>query len=478
MKNENEIIVGLDIGTTKIACFIGKRGTGDKVHILGFSKTTSVGVIHGSVINILDTANSIKKVVRMASDQAGVDVTEVYVGIAGQHIKSVQKQGSITIPEDHHKITEEDLERLKNEQRRLMLGPGEEVIHIFPQNYFVDGESLDGVNPIGVVGKSLQANFHIVTGNVNSIGNIYESVDQAGYKVKGMVLEPVASAYAVLGDDERCAGVAMVDIGGGTTDVAIFHDGIIRHTSVLPIAGNSITEDIRRGCSITKTQAESLKVKFGNCLPSAVNEDDVISIPGIHGMPSREIGMKTLASIINARTQVILEQVAFEIQESKFEKNLIAGVVLTGGGSKLAGIKNFAELITATDSRIGTPDEHIDKETDKNILEEIKHPMYATGIGLVLYGLEEYELNNQQEPIEEEKKEEPKAPTAKDVFDDLRNISRPVENATQPEPQHTVYTPSEQPSEPSKKETKSRKWGMGQAMRQFLDKFTNDGVDE
>lgn len=487
MKNENEIIVGLDIGTTKIACFIGKRGQNDMVQLLGFGKTESVGVSRGAVVNIISTAESIKRAVRMASEQAGYDVTEMYVGIAGQHIKSVQKQGNIIIPDTHPHITNEDLERLIEEQRRLMLGPGEEVIHIFPQNFYVDDEPLDGINPVGVAGRLLKADFHIVTGNVRNINNIHQSVEQAGYRVKSMVLEPVASAYAVLDDTARAAGVALVDIGGGTTDIAIFHDGIIRHTSVLPLAGSSITEDIRRGCSIMKNQAESLKVKFGCCLPNEVNEDDIISIPGIHGMPAHEIGMKTLAGIIHARTEVILEQVAYELKESKFDKNLIAGVVLTGGGSRLKHLKNLAALITCTESRIGTPDEHIDPNTDKSILDEVKHPMYATGIGLVLYGLEDAELNmeNETDTPKVEVKEETK-PVANDdpfaQFFDTNKEEAPSQSEqtgtsnsvqkgeTTKEKDHTVYTPK-----PEKE--KKRKWGAN-FMEKLIERLSQDDVDE
>ncbi len=472
MKNENEIIVGLDIGTTKIACCIGRRGDNDKVILLGFGKTESVGVVRGAVKNIVSTADSIRKAVRQASEQAQFDVQEVYVGIAGQHIKSVQKQGSITIPESHHQITDSDIERLKSEQRCLMLGPGEEVIHIFPQKFYVDGELLDGVNPVGVVGNLLQADFHIVTGNVREINNIYESVEAAGLKVKGMVLEPVASAYAVLDDQERTAGVTLVDIGGGTTDVAIFHESVICHTSVLPCAGITITEDIRRGCNIMRNQAESLKTKFGCCLPGEVSENDVISIPGIHGMAPHEISMKGLASIINARAKVILELVAAEIQESRLERSLIAGVVITGGGAKLKHIKSLSELITATDTRIGTPDEHIDSATNPIIIDEIKHPMYSTCVGLVLYGLEELNAclpagdTPDPEQVSNETQDLGSNTDPIDIFKDFPSDPKPVsEPVSEPEP-----APKAAP--------KRKKWSPSDAISRFLDRLTNDGIDE
>ena len=353
---ENEIIVGLDIGTTKIACFVGMRGESGKVKILGFGKTDSKGVEHGVVKSVTETADSIRRAVAEAADQADVDIEEVYVGIAGQHIKSRPSHGSVMIPPDHRLIEQEDVDRLIAEQYNTLLEPGEEIIHIFPQQYIVDREPLSReIYPVGVPGKTLEANFHMVTANVQNLQYIKYAVQDAGLKIKDVVLEPVASAKAVLDDSDRDAGVAMVDIGGGTTDIAIFHDGIIRHTSVLPLAGNAITNDIREGCNILKKQAESLKVKFGSCLVQAVSENDVISIPGIRSQAPREIYVKTLAGIINARTKMILEQVDYEIKLSGFDKKLIAGVTLTGGGAQLKNIKELCELITTTDTSIGIP---------------------------------------------------------------------------------------------------------------------------
>jgi cell division protein FtsA len=397
MDNKNDIIVGLDIGTTKIACFIGQRGDDGKVNILGYGKTESIGVERGVVMNIKSTSESIVKAVTMASEKANVDVAEVYVGIAGQHIKSRQNLGGIMIPSDHEYIKEEDINNLINTQRQIMLSPGEEIIHIFPQTFYVDNEELSSeIPPVGVAGKELKANFLIVTGNTANLRNIADSVKRAKLSVKDVVLEPIASSYAVLDETSKTAGAALVDIGGGTTDIAIFHEGVIRHTSVLPLAGNAITNDIKEGCSIMKPQAEALKTRFGCCLPQNVNENDIISIPGIHYMPSREISMKTLAGIIKARTVTILEQVAFEIEQSGYAKQLIGGVVLTGGGAKLKNIKELTEYTTSTNTRIGLPNEHLDKNSAKEIID----PMYATGIGLVLYGIEQSEMAKRERPAE------------------------------------------------------------------------------
>ena len=404
----SKYIVGLDIGTTKIACFIGLRAENGKIQIKGFGKTESVGVEHGIVRNIYDTANSIRRAVSDASEMANYDVEEVYVGIAGQHIKSRPNQGSVMIAEDQRLIEKADVDRLIEEQNRIMLDPGEEIIHVFPQNYIVDNDKLENdIDPVGVAGKCLMANFHIVTGNTNNVRNIRDAVAEAGLRIKGVVLEPIASSYAVLDDGDKAAGVALVDIGGGTTDIAIFHEGIIRHTSVLPLAGNVITNDIHNNCMILKHQAESLKIKFGSCLPTSVSQDDIIAIPGIRNQAPREISVKTLAVIINARMRQLLEQVLYEIQKSGFERQLIAGVVLTGGGANLTHIKEFSELITGIDSRVGVSTENLDKD-DNFPYENLSNPMYATGVGLVIYGIMEEEKKVQSvadaepEPIAEE----------------------------------------------------------------------------
>ena len=437
MNNENDIIVGLDIGTTKIACFIGKRADNDKIKIIGFGKTPSKGVERGVVKNIKDTAASIEKAVNMASEQAGIAVKEVYVGIAGQHIKSIQNMGTVVIPPEHKYIEQEDVDRLIDQQHNIMLNPGEDIIHIFPQNYVVDGEELSpDVEPVGVAGRQLKSNFHIVTGNTMNLINIHDSVERAGLTIKGVVLEPIASAYAVLDNTDRTAGVALVDIGGGTTDIAIFHEGVIRHTTVLPLAGNAITTDIKEGCKILREQAETLKTRFGSCLPQNVSENDIISIPGLRTQPPREISMRTLAGIIKARTETILEQVDYEIKKSHLEKHIFAGIVLTGGGAQLRHIKDLTEFTTGIDTRIGLPDEHLDKDTDPEII----NTMYATGIGLVLYGFRELdEMRRHNEEFNDnntdEETTEPEETTASenDVFAELPEQQPEIETSKEVE---------------------------------------------
>lgn len=392
----NEIIVGLDIGTTKIACFIGQATENGKIKILGFGKTESIGVERGVVKNIDDTAESIKKAVEEASAKADYEVKEVYVGIAGQHIRSTQSRGSLIL-KPGPKITEEkDIEELINNQYNTLLEPGEEIIHVLPQTFFIDGEELT-VNPVGVHGNCLEANFLIVTGKTNNLWHIKESVKRANLKIKGVVLEPIASAESVLDARDKEAGVALVDIGGGTTDIAIFEEGVIRYTSVIAMAGNVITVDVETTCNIMRKQAEQLKIKFGSCLPEMVKQDDIISIPGYRNQAPREISMKTLAQIINARAQMILEMATSEIISSGCTK-LRGGIVLTGGGSKLTYIDELAAFISGTDTRIGLPNEHLVEDT----AEEIIHPMYATGIGLLLYGLKDKRSQSVKEEIEPE----------------------------------------------------------------------------
>lgn len=404
MKNDHEIIVGLDIGTTKIACFIGQRNDEGTVTVLGYGKTESKGVERGTVANYIDASKSIKKAVDIASDKAGIDVDEVYVGVAGQHIRSRQNVGSVMLPNGKNYVDQEDIDKLINDQRRMMMGPGEEIIHVFPQTFYADGEELSqNINPIGVACKELKAKFHIVSGLTRNLILIRESVRAAGYKIKGVVLEPIASSYAILDDTDRTAGTAIVDIGGGTTDIALFFEGIIRHTSVIPLAGNVITNDIKTGCKVLKNHAEALKTKFGCCLPETVNENDIISIPGLHYQPPIEIGMKTLACIIKDRTHQILEMVNYEITESGYAQELIGGIVLTGGGSKLKSIKELTEFTTSIPARVGLPNTHLAKDTPKEIID----PMYSTGIGLLLYGIEESEMEERRRNGEIVEEEEP-----------------------------------------------------------------------
>ncbi|MCX6230793.1 MAG: cell division protein FtsA [Bacteroidetes bacterium] len=402
--SESEIIVGLDIGTTKIAVIIGRKDSHGKIEILGSGKTDSVGVMRGSVINIEKTAESILSAVQEASAASNVEVAEVYVGIAGQHIKSLQQRGNIMRNSTDEEISQKDINLLIDNMHKLVMKPGEEIIDVIPQEYIIDNEP--GIKQaIGMSGICLEANFHIITGQIASIKNIIRSVKKANLEVKDLILEPLASAEAVLDEKEKEAGVALVDIGGGTTDIAIFQDGIIRHTAVIPLGGNIITEDVKEGCSIIKSQAEALKVKFGSALASENKEEEIVAIPGLRGRQPKEISLRNLANIIQARMEEILEHVMYEIKSSGYEKKLIAGIVLTGGGSMLKHIALLSEFMTGLDTRIGYPNEHL----SNNSAEHLSHPIYATGVGLVIKGLERTEKEPEKDVKDKKSTKKPKS---------------------------------------------------------------------
>ncbi len=378
-----ELIVGLDIGTTKIACLVGRKNEHGKIEIIGMGRADSVGVNRGVVANITQTVESIRQAVAEASQRANVDITTVNVGIAGQHIRSLQHRGIHTRKSHDDEIAQPDVDALIDDMNRLVLPSGEEIIHVLPQEYIVDSEQ--GIkDPIGMFGVRLEANFHIITGTVTAIKNIYRCVERAGLKIDELILEPLASSDAVLSKEDKEAGVALIDIGGGTTDIAIFQDGIIRHTAVIPFGGNVITDDICSGCSILKRQAEALKVKFGSALAMENQENEIVCIPGLNNLPTKEISLKNLASIIQARMEEIIELAHHEIRSSGFERKLIAGVVITGGGAKLKHLPQLFEYMTGLHARIGLPNEHLTKVSN----EELVGPAYATGIGLVLRGFQ------------------------------------------------------------------------------------------
>ena len=392
-----ELVVGLDIGTTKICAIVGQKNEFGKIEVLGMGKAESAGVTRGVVSNIEKTVQAIKDAVTEAENKSGVDIKVVNVGIAGQHIKSLQHRGIIVRKNTIDEISREDIARLIEDMYKLVMAPGESIIHVLPQEFTVDNET--GIkDPIGMAGVRLEANFHIITGQITAAANINKCVLKANLEATDLILEPLASAEAVLSDEEREAGVVLVDIGGGTTDIAIFHEGIIRHTAVIPFGGNSITEDIREGCTVMKTHAEMLKVKFGSALADENQETEIISIPGLRGREPKEVSVKNLAYIIQARMEEIIEHVHYEIKSSGFEKKLIGGIVLTGGGANLKHLCQLVEFITGMDARVGYPNEHLAKSN----VDEIKSPMYATGIGLVIKGIKNLELQASPKKLQNE----------------------------------------------------------------------------
>jgi len=387
------IVVGLDIGTTKICVTVGRRSEHGKIEILGMGKAESAGVTRGVVSNIQKTVQAIILAVEEASAQSNVDVKIVNVGIAGQHIKSLQHRGILTRKELNTEIQRKDIDKLIEDMYKLLMPPGEEIIHVLPQEFTVDNEP--GVkDPIGMSGVRLEANFHIISGHVSAVKNILKCVGNAELETQELILEPLASSESVLSDEEKEAGVVLVDIGGGTTDLAIFHEGIIRHTAVIPFGGNSVTEDIREGCSVMRNQAELLKTRFGSALADENKENEIICVPGLRGREPKEISVKNLAYVIQARMEEIIEHVYYEIKSSGYEKKLIAGVVITGGGAQLKHLPQLVEFVTGLDSRIGYPNEHLAKNDvlPKSVYDELKSPMYATGIGLLIKGIQKAEL--------------------------------------------------------------------------------------
>ena len=395
-----QLAVGLDIGTTKIVAMLGAKNEYDKLEIVGIGKSKSQGVHRGVVNNITQTIQSIQAAAQEAEAISGKKITSVVVGIAGQHIRSLQHSDYITRTNADEVIDEEDIERLKNQVFKLVMLPGEEIIHVLPQEYKVDGQA-EIKEPIGMYGGRLEANFHVVVGQVSSIRNIARCVKSAGLDFGGITLEPLASADAVLSQEEKEAGVALIDIGGGTTDLAIFKDGIIRHTAVIPFGGNVISEDIKEGCSIIEKQAELLKIKFGSAWPGENKDNEIVSIPGLRGRDPKEITLKNLSKIIHARVTEIIEQVYAEIKNYGHEeqkKKLIAGIVLTGGGSQLKHLKQLVEYITGMDTRIGYPNEHLAGDTDK----ATASPLFATAVGLVMNAAETQLAPLDAEAISEE----------------------------------------------------------------------------
>ncbi|MHA7942984.1 cell division protein FtsA [Formosa sp. 3Alg 14/1] len=439
---EHNIAVGLDIGTTKIVAMIGRKNDYGKLEILGIGRSKSLGVHRGVVSNITQTIQSIQQAVQEAEASAGTKIEGVTVGIAGQHIRSLQHSDYITRPNSETVIDETDIDQLINQVHKLVMLPGEEIIHVLPQEYKIDGQP-EIKEPIGMHGGRLEANFHVVVGQVSSIRNIGRCIKSSDLELERLTLEPLASANAVLSQEEKEAGVALIDIGGGTTDLAVFKDGIIRHTAVIPFGGNVITEDIKEGCSIIEKQAELLKIKFGSAWPGENKDNEIVSIPGLRGRDPKEITLKNLSKIIHARVVEIVEQVFLEIKNYGHEeqkKKLIAGIVLTGGGAQLKHLKQLVEYITGMDTRIGYPNEHLAGDSN----EDITSPLYATSVGLVLDGLKYQERKQREIRVEEIEEEEVKSPET-------------VSQATLEEKEELKETPPE--------EVKER--------RNFLDRFTD-----
>ena len=390
MNNEQPIIVGLDIGTTKIAAIAGRKNEYGKLEILGFGRANSNGVQHGMVLNIDQTIKAIQTALENCyASNPNQEINEVYVGIAGHHIKSLQTRGDIVRQNTDEEVCQREIDQLINDQYKTYIPAGDQIIDVIPQEFTVDNfQNIP--NPIGYSGVKVGANFHIITGDKNAIRNIHRSVDKAGLRTRDLVLQPLASAAAVMCEHDLEAGVAIVDIGGGTTDLAVFYEGILKHTAVIPFGGENITNDIKTGLGVLKTQAEQMKVQFGSALSDEAKSNAFITIPGLRGMAPKEISVKNLAHIIQARMSEILDFVAYHLKQVGLDNRLLnGGVILTGGGAQLKHLIQLTEYVTGLNARTGFPNEHL----AAGHIEELAKPMYSTCIGLILKGYNVYENN-------------------------------------------------------------------------------------
>ncbi|MEI9920749.1 MAG: cell division protein FtsA [Bacteroidota bacterium] len=393
-----KIVVGLDIGTTKICAIVGRKNEFGKLEVLGMGKAESEGVIKGIVVNIDKTVMAIEKAIREASDIAGINIGVVNVGIAGQHIRSSIHHNSLLRDTKDDEITIEDVSRLTEDMYRMVVPSGSEIIHVMPQDYIVDYE--EGIkDPVGMSGVRLEADFHVITAQTSAINNINKCVRRGGLEIDDLILEPLASSLAVLSEEEKEAGVCLIDIGGGTTDIAIFFNNIIRHTAVIPFGGNILTTDIQNGLQVMSKQAEQLKTRFGKAIAEEASPNEVVSIPGIRNRTAKEISVKNLSSIIQARMEEIIEMCHVEIINSGYENRLAGGIVITGGGAQLSNLKQLVEYMTGMDARIGYPNEHLGRSKQ----EIVKSPMYATAVGLVLAGFRSLDERDDQRRMTESK---------------------------------------------------------------------------
>lgn len=434
-QNESPIIVGLDIGTTKIAAIAGRKNEYGKLEILGFGRANSNGVQHGQVLNIDQTIKAIQQALENCQkSNPSLEIKEVYVGIAGHHIKSLQTRGDMVRQDAENEIQAWEIEQLINNQKKTFIPAGDQIIDVIPQEFYVDNNA-NVKEPVGVNGVKVGANFLILTGDRNAIRNINRSVERSGLKTKDLVLQPLASASAVMSDIDLEAGVAILDIGGGTSDLAVFYDGILKHTAVIPFGGENITHDIRLGLGVLKSQAEAMKVQFGSALSNEANANAYITIPGLKGMPAKEISVKSLAGIIQARMSEILDFVTYHLKQVGLDSRLLnGGIILTGGGSQLKHLIQLTEYTTGLNARVGLPNEHL----AANHIDELKKPMYSTCIGLILKGFNDYEQHHKVFENNFKKIEVPKELTLDpaDVNSDTHEMS------TVGEDQKTVIDPS------------------------------------
>lgn len=402
-----KLIVGLDIGTTKVCAIVGQRNENGKINILGVGSQPSLGgVMRGEVTNISKTVDAIKGAIAQASKISNVEINAVHVGIAGEHIKSFQQNGVKIRENSEEEINRNELSDMNREQYRIAVEPGSKILHAVPQEYTIDSRIVTK-EPEGMTGTKLECKYHIVTGRVSAAKTIVKCVENAGLTASDVIVEPIASAFAVLNEEELQTGIAIIDIGGGTTDLAIFYDGKIRHTAVIPFGGEIITADIVEAFGILPKQAELIKVKYGHAIAEGTRSNVIITVPGIGDRKPKQIMERNLAHVIHARMKEIIQMVGDEIRLSGYRDKLSLGVVLTGGGAQLKDLGNLVEYILGCEAKVGLPDPHL----GKGLVDEVRSPLYATCIGLVLKGFEdtgddEHQSNTQRKQTRPKSKEE------------------------------------------------------------------------
>lgn len=376
-KNEKNIIVGLDIGTSKVAAIVGEVNLDGDVEIVGLGQSPSRGLKKGVVVNLETTVNSIQRAVQEAELMAGCNISSVFVGIAGSHIHSLNSHGIVAISDKE--VSQDDVDRVIDSARAVAVPADQKILHVLPQEFVIDGQ--EGIKePVGMSGIRLEAKVHIVTGGVSAAQNIVKCIERCGLQVEDIVLEQLASSMSVLTDDEKELGVCLVDIGGGTTDIAVFTHGSIRHTAVIPIAGDQVTNDIAVALRTPSQNAEEIKKKYACALAQLAKLDETLEVPSIGDRAPRQISRQALAEIIEPRYEELILLVQAELRRAGFEDLIAAGLVFTGGSSKVPGLVDLAEEIFHMPVRIGIP------QFVSGLVDVVRNPIYATGVGMVIYG--------------------------------------------------------------------------------------------
>ena len=372
------LIVGLDIGTSKVVSIVAEVSAENEIEIIGLGSCRSRGLKKGVVVNIESTVQTIQSAIQEAELMAGCNIHAVFTGIAGNHIRSLNSHGIVAIRDNE--VTAGDIERVIDAARAVAIPADQKILHIIPRDFIIDGQ--EGIKePIGMSGVRLEAKVHIVTGSVSAAQNIIKCVRRCGLEADDIVLEQLASSYSVLTEDEKDLGVCLVDIGGGTTDLAVFTNGAISHTSVIPIAGDQVTNDIAVALRTPTQNAEEIKVEHACALAQLANSDETVEVPSVGNRPMRRMSRQTLAEVVEPRYEELFSLVQAELRRSGYERQIVAGIVLTGGSSNMQGVVELAEEVFHVPVRVGTP------QNVKGLVELIKNPIYATGVGLLLYGL-------------------------------------------------------------------------------------------